>query len=73
VAEEAPQPIRVHTDVDLKAGAETLISVDTPRPSGELPVRSSLSSDKENKEKVNKPSNLKSPVTDASELKTVEI
>jgi cell wall assembly regulator SMI1 len=74
VAEEAPQPIRVHTDIDTKVGAnsEHLISVDTPRPSSDFPVRSSLSSDKENKDKA-KPSNLKSPVTDASELKTVEI
>ncbi|KAF2750200.1 cell wall assembly and cell proliferation coordinating protein [Sporormia fimetaria CBS 119925] len=75
VAEEAPQPIRVNTDLDVKAGAtsENLISVDTPRPSGELPVRSSLSSDKENKDKARESSSLKNPVEDGSELKTVEI
>lgn len=79
VAEETPQPIRVHTDMDSKAGGamENLISVDTPRPSGDFPTngfstRSSFGSDKENKEK-SKPSNLKSPVTDPSELKTVDI
>jgi cell wall assembly regulator SMI1 len=74
VAEEGPQPIRVHTDIDSKAGApmEKLISVDTPRPSDDFPIRQSFGSDKENKEKP-KPSNLKSPVTDTSEMKTVEI
>ncbi|KAF2012656.1 cell wall assembly and cell proliferation coordinating protein [Aaosphaeria arxii CBS 175.79] len=77
VAEEVPQPIRVHTDLDAKAGAaDNLISVDTPRPSDDLPTaRASLSSDKENKENKEKPrpGSLKSPVADASELKTVEI
>ncbi|KAF1957488.1 cell wall assembly and cell proliferation coordinating protein [Byssothecium circinans] len=88
VAEETPQPIRVHTDLDPKAGAlEKLISVDTPRPSDEFPARQSIGSDKENK-KERKESSLKSPVTksspataapekslvsDSSELKTVEI
>jgi cell wall assembly regulator SMI1 len=75
VAEEGPAPIRIHTDLDLKAGAhEKLISVDTPRPSEDFPpVRASMGSDKENtKEKVG-PSSLKSPVTDTAELKTVDI
>ncbi|PSN70977.1 cell wall assembly and cell proliferation coordinating protein [Corynespora cassiicola Philippines] len=91
VAEETPQPIRVHTDLDAKAGApmEKLISVDTPRPSDDIPARGSLSSDKENKEKT-RPGSLKSPVAESvkspvapsvkspvaetsSELKTVEI
>lgn len=73
VAEETPQPIRVHTDNVLKSGGGdiNLISVDTPRPSGEFP-RTSLSSDKENKDKA-KPGSLKSPVAETSELKTVEI
>jgi cell wall assembly regulator SMI1 len=79
VAEEAPQPVRVHTDLDSKAGApmENLISVDTPRHSGELPARASIGSDKENKDNTAKEkakgSSLKSPVTEPSELKTVEI
>ncbi|ORY09925.1 hypothetical protein BCR34DRAFT_363567 [Clohesyomyces aquaticus] len=77
VAEETPQPIRVHTDMDSKSNGpvEKLISVDTPRPSEDgLPVRSSFGSDKENKEKVtNKTGSLKSPIVDASNLKTVEI
>jgi hypothetical protein len=65
----------VHTDIDPKAGAhiEKLISVDTPRPSDDFPpVRGSFGSDKENTEKA-KPSSLKATVTDAPELKTVEI
>jgi cell wall assembly regulator SMI1 len=85
VAEETPQPIRVHTDLDAKAGPlEKLIPVDTPRPSDDdNEVRKSFGSDKENtkeKEKEKKASALKSPVsaskspvTDPSELKTVEI
>jgi cell wall assembly regulator SMI1 len=77
VAEELPQPIRVHTDLDSKAGntLDKLISVDTPRPSSEFPpVRQSLSSDKENQDKSKPPSSLKSPVAaETSELKTVEI
>jgi cell wall assembly regulator SMI1 len=79
VAEETPQPIRVHTDLDNKAGAgiDNLISVDTPRPSDDFALtRSSLSSDKENKsteeDKAKAPA-VKSPATEASELKTVEI
>jgi len=51
VAEETPQPIRVHADLDSKASAapEKLIPVDTPRPSDDFPsTRASLSSDKEN-------------------------
>lgn len=74
VAEETPQPIRVHTDIDSKAGApiEKLISVDTPRPSDDFPVRQSFGSDKENKDKP-KSSSLKSPVAETSGLKTVEI
>lgn len=79
VAEEGPQPIRIVTDLDTKAGApiEKLISVDTPRPSDDFPVRQSFGSDKENKDKSkqsSKPSSLKSPVAaESSELKTVEI
>jgi cell wall assembly regulator SMI1 len=84
VAEENPAPIRVHTNLDSKAAApsENLISMDTPRPSDELPIarlptpRDSLSSDKENKDtKSAAPSSLKSPVTatEAQDLKTVEI
>jgi cell wall assembly regulator SMI1 len=76
VAEEAPQKIRVHTDIDSKVGApmEKLISVDTPRPSDDFPpVRTSFGSDKENKQKARVSSNLKSPVSDAAELKSVEI
>ncbi|KAF2254086.1 cell wall assembly and cell proliferation coordinating protein [Trematosphaeria pertusa] len=74
VAEETPQPIRVLTNFDAKAGAplEKLISVDTPRPSDDFPVRQSFGSDKENKDK-GKGSSLKSPVTETSELKTVQI
>ncbi|KAF2785514.1 cell wall assembly and cell proliferation coordinating protein [Melanomma pulvis-pyrius CBS 109.77] len=77
VAEESsqPKPIRVHTDIDSKAGApmEKLISVDTPRPSDDFPpARGSFGSDKENKEKT-KQGSLKATVTDAPELKTVEI
>ncbi|KAH9872620.1 hypothetical protein J1614_005013 [Plenodomus biglobosus] len=89
VAEETPQPIRVHTDLDSKAtvAAEKLIPVETPRPSDDLPsARASLSSDKENtkenakdttkeptKEKVKSPSSLKNTVPETEELKTVEI
>lgn len=74
VAEEGPQPIRVHTDIDPKAGApmEKLISVDTPRPSDDFPVRQSFGSDKENKDKA-KPESLKDPAAQGSDLKTVEI
>jgi hypothetical protein len=66
----------VHTDIDSKVGApmEKLISVDTPRPSDDFPpVRTSFGSDKENKQKARVSSNLKSPVSDAAELKSVEI
>ena len=92
VAEETPssQPIRVRTDLDMRATApaDKLISVDTPRPSQELPPpRVSLGNDKENKEnKENMESKgdkdtkdtkaaatLKDPVPESSELKTVEI
>lgn len=76
VAEETPQPIRVHTDLDSKASAtvDKLISVDTPRPSNEFtPARASLSSDKENKDTKAGASSIKSPVAESSELKTVEI
>lgn len=81
VAEESSQPIRVHTDLDSKATADKLISVDTPRPSDDFQSldRNSLSSDKENKDtkdvKDTKPavSALKSPVAESTELKTVEI
>lgn len=39
VAEEAPPPIRVHTDFKAQpAPREKLISVDTPRPSGDFPA-----------------------------------
>lgn len=75
VAEENPQPIRVHTDLDSKANVanENLISVDTPRPSDDFPsVRASLSSDKENKD-TKTSSSLKNAVEESSELKTVEI
>lgn len=74
VAEENPAPIRVHTNLDAKAAtpSENLISMDTPRPSDELPTarlptpRDSLSSDKENNKenqdtKPEAPSSLKSP------------
>jgi hypothetical protein len=84
VAEENPQPIRVHTNLDFKAGnpADNLISVDTPRPSDDLPTpRDSLGSDKENKETKETedvkplPSALKKsdPVPEPEGLKTVEI
>jgi cell wall assembly regulator SMI1 len=79
VAEETPQPVRVHTDLDFKANGvpEKLISVDTPRPSDDLPsARGSLSSDKENKTmKEDKTAALavKSPIAETSELKTVDI
>ncbi|KAF2262114.1 cell wall assembly and cell proliferation coordinating protein [Lojkania enalia] len=75
VAEEAPQPIRVHTDIDSKAGApiEQLISVDTPRPSDDFPVRASFGSDKENHKDKAKLAPVKNPVPETSELKTVEI
>ncbi|KAL6708128.1 Cell wall assembly regulator [Coniothyrium glycines] len=76
VAEETPQPIRVHTDLDSKTApsADKLISVDTPRPSDDLPpLRNSLSSDKENKDVKSTPSSLKTSITDSTELKTVEI
>jgi|TARA_R110002003_G_scaffold123_5_gene11134 cell wall assembly regulator SMI1 len=79
VAEETPQPIRVHTDLDSKTSApiDKLISVDTPRPSDDFPsARASLSSDKENKstkdDKAKAPA-VKSPIAESSELKTVEI
>ena len=75
VAEETsqPKPIKVHTDSDSKpVTPEKLISVDTPRPSDDIPVRTSIGSDKENKEKAN-PEPLKASVADAQELKTVEI
>jgi hypothetical protein len=87
VAEENPAPIRVHTNLDAKTAApsENLISMDTPRPSDELPTprlptpRDSLGSDKENN-KENKdtkpaPSSLKSPIpaSESEDLKTVEI
>ncbi|KAF2181757.1 cell wall assembly and cell proliferation coordinating protein [Zopfia rhizophila CBS 207.26] len=75
VAEETPQPIRVHTDLEPNAGTpvEKLISVDTPRPSEDgLPTRTSFGSDKENKDKA-KAGSLKSPTADTAELKTVEI
>jgi hypothetical protein len=79
VAEETPQPIRVHTDLDFKANgtADKLISVDTPRPSDDLSTaRASLSSDKENKstkeDKAKAPA-VKSPIAETAELKTVEI
>ncbi|KAF2115032.1 hypothetical protein BDV96DRAFT_91419 [Lophiotrema nucula] len=74
VAEEIPQPIRVHTDMDSKAGVhEKLISVDTPRPSDDFPLRQSFGSDKENKKVKAKEESLKSPKADTAELKTVEI
>ncbi|KAF2005376.1 cell wall assembly and cell proliferation coordinating protein [Amniculicola lignicola CBS 123094] len=78
VAEEAPAPIRVMTNIDSQAGAhvEKLISVDTPRPSNDFPpLRQSFGSDKENKEKTKSSlTSAKSPVTaENSELKTVEI
>ncbi|CAI6333358.1 unnamed protein product [Periconia digitata] len=82
VAEETPQPIRVHTDLDSKAGApqEQLISVDTPRPSDDIPARQSFGSDKENKKEkaMTSPKSPEAPAksataADASELKTVEI
>ena len=79
VAEENPQPIRVHTDLDSKtnAPADKLISVDTPRPSDDLSTaRASLSSDKENKnakDDKGKAPSVKSPVTETADLKTVEI
>jgi hypothetical protein len=79
VAEENPQPINVHTNLDSKATStptENLISMDTPRPSDELPTsRDSLGSDKENKETKQKPSSLKTSVAapEPEELKTVEI
>ncbi|KAF1839080.1 cell wall assembly and cell proliferation coordinating protein [Decorospora gaudefroyi] len=78
VAEENPQPVRVHTNLDFKASApaDNLISVDTPRPSNDFPTpRDSLSSDKENKDTKPTPSALKSSVaaTQSEELKTVEI
>ncbi|KAF2866628.1 hypothetical protein BDV95DRAFT_598867 [Massariosphaeria phaeospora] len=74
VAEETPQPIRIHTELDSKAGApmDPLISLDTPRPSNDSFPRGSIGSDKENKMKT-KSESLKSPVADASELKTVDI
>jgi cell wall assembly regulator SMI1 len=79
VAEETPQPIRVHTDLDSKAngGVDNLISVDTPRPSDDFPaIRLSVGSDKENKsdkeDKTTAPA-VRSPVAESSELKTVEI
>jgi len=61
VAEENPQPIKIHTDlngVNGKNGApiERLVSIDTPRPSEDLvgtPARkTSFGSDKENCEKA---------------------
>jgi hypothetical protein len=79
VAEETPQPIRVHTDLDFKANAaaDKLISVDTPRPSDDFPpTRLSLGSNKENKaikEDRTAPPGHKSPIAEAEELKTVEI
>ncbi|KAL1793660.1 hypothetical protein ACET3X_008642 [Alternaria dauci] len=76
VAEENPAPIRVHTNLDAKTATatENLISMDTPRPSDELPTarlptpRDSLSSDKgNNKEnqdtKPAAPAALKSPTS----------
>ncbi|KAJ4367076.1 Cell wall assembly regulator [Neocucurbitaria cava] len=82
VAEETPQPIRVHTDLDFKASApvDKLISVDTPRPSDDFPpARASLSSDKENKETKDTIKDTKTGAsslknsTESSDLKTVEI
>ncbi|KAL5121730.1 Cell wall assembly regulator [Pleosporales sp. CAS-2024a] len=79
VAEETPQPIRVHTDLDSKAnaGIDSLISIDTPRPSADFPPTPlSLNSDNENKsiqEEETKAPSVKSPAAETSELKTVEI
>lgn len=76
VAEEAPQPIRVHTDLPPKADTpiEKLVSIDTPRPSEDgQSARGSFGSDKENKDKTKSGSSIKSPLADTSELKTIEI
>lgn len=81
VAEENPQPIRVHTDlngVNGKNGApiERLVSIETPPPSEDLvgtPARkTSFSSDKENCENA-KTDSVKSPIQETGEMKTVEI
>ncbi|KAF2272782.1 cell wall assembly and cell proliferation coordinating protein [Westerdykella ornata] len=84
VAEEAPTPIRVHTSssvveaLDSKAGAamETLISVDTPRPSGEIGRKEADgrgSVDKENKRVSEDGKGKKEKGDEEGELKTVEI
>lgn len=75
VAEENPQPIRVHTDLDPKTSTpiEKLVPIDTPRPSDDLigtPARTSFGSDKENKDKAK---DVKSPSSEVEEMKTVEI
>lgn len=85
VAEEAPTPIRVHTTspsvvdgLDSKAGAtmETLISVDTPRPSGEIGRKENEARTSVEKEGLNGTKGdgkEKKGEEEEGELKTVEI
>ena len=79
VAEEAPQPVRVHTDLEAKAATpiEKLVSIDTPRPSEDGQARNSFGSDKENNKEKSRTSGsgsgVKSPLAENAELKTIEI
>ncbi|KAK8171545.1 hypothetical protein BKA80DRAFT_306267 [Phyllosticta citrichinensis] len=67
VAEEAPQPVKVHTE------EEKLIEMNTPRPSSDLNTgsagKNSLDSDKENDDEKGKGKS----VVSSEEMKTVEI
>lgn len=78
VAEEDRQPIRIHTDAETlrKNSAATkanekLVSVDTPRPSGD--IGSELLSRVNTKENTKLESPLKAVPANAGELKTVAI
>ncbi|KAF2841455.1 cell wall assembly and cell proliferation coordinating protein, partial [Patellaria atrata CBS 101060] len=74
VAEEAPQPIKIHTDMNSrrKSEVEKLVSIDSPLISNEKTGKISIDgSDKENAEK--RTSNGTKPGKDESEMKTVEI
>ncbi|KAF2755861.1 cell wall assembly and cell proliferation coordinating protein [Pseudovirgaria hyperparasitica] len=78
VAEEAPLPIRVNTDVNgirKPIAEEKLVSVDTPRTSGDIPSPRKLTMnghDKENADVKQVVENKIEP-SDDSELKTIEI
>jgi hypothetical protein len=89
VTEETPSPLKVHTDADIlnkpsKLVESKLVSVDTPRNSGELPIANGTATKgKENEpidatagaesRKANGGSKVDSGIGELGDMKTVEI